>query len=138
MDCWEWDKYKNPDGYGMVKHEGKEYLVHRLAYEAIIGPIPVGLETDHLCQNRACYNPEHLEAVTHRENLRRSWKTHCIRGHPRSEDNIYVGKNRKVRQCKACHNARGREWRAENPEKFRKYQREYYQKRKAQRRLNGV
>jgi len=64
--CWFWNGYVDPLGYG--KH-GKEYA-HRLAYLYIHGKIPYGLEVHHKCNNRSCINPEHLEAVTHKENLR--------------------------------------------------------------------
>ena len=76
--CWEWTGARNNDGYGEFvvgsRTDGNNRLVraHRLAYETLIGPIPDGLESDHLCRSRSCVNPGHLEPVTHRLNLRRS------------------------------------------------------------------
>lgn len=85
--CLEWRGCTNAYGYGVVRnHEGKVLQVHRVAYEAVKGPIPDGLVLDHLCRNTVCMNPGHLEPVTRGENVRRGEnnnrkKTHCIRGH---------------------------------------------------------
>ena len=70
--CWEWLGCRNPDGYGFMHYKGKSTPVHRLAYEFINGAIPVGLELDHLCRNRSCCSPDHLEPVTHAENMVRA------------------------------------------------------------------
>jgi hypothetical protein len=67
--CWEWTGNRTGDGYGRLA--GRQGLAHRLSYEYHLGPIPDGLEIDHLCRNRGCGNPAHMEAVTHRVNCQR-------------------------------------------------------------------
>lgn len=69
-ECWPFLAYLNRDGYGQFHGEG-EVLAHRFAYRVLVGPIPEGLTLDHLCFNKACVNPAHLEPVTINENLRR-------------------------------------------------------------------
>ena len=71
--CWNWQKAKNSAGYGIIGKDGGSKLAHREAYIAFVGPIPEGLELDHLCKNKGCVNPDHLEAVTRSENVRRGW-----------------------------------------------------------------
>jgi hypothetical protein len=82
-------------------------MAHRWAYEYSIGPIPEHLELDHLCRSRNCVNPEHLEAVTHLENMGRGIshqkaKTHCPKGHPYSGENLYVAPSNGKRYCREC------------------------------------
>lgn len=69
--CWEWTGQTNGRGYGLIGYEMKMWYVHRLIWVTLVGPIPEGLELDHLCENQPCCNPDHLEPVTHAENTRR-------------------------------------------------------------------
>lgn len=75
--CWLWTGKQHKKGYGLIQVRGKRQRAHRYVYEQLVGPIPEGLEIDHLCRNKPCVNPDHLEPVTLRENLRRyysGWK----------------------------------------------------------------
>lgn len=81
-DCWEWTGAKTGAGYGHVLLNYKNVYAHRLSYELLVGPIPEGLVIDHVCRNRGCINPEHLEPVTPRENVMRAPK-HVVHGHER-------------------------------------------------------
>lgn len=116
--CWEWTAYRHPEGYGRFKVGALCVQAHRWAYEHLIGPIEGEMELDHLCRNRGCVNPDHLEPVSTQENIRRGrlWaihgaKTHCPAGHPYSGDNLYV-KPSGQRVCRACKNAQQRARRA--------------------------
>ena len=103
--CWEWQAYKNRKGYGEFSLNGKKQSAHRIAYILERGDIPNGLVIDHLCRNRGCVNPEHLEIVTAAENSRRGLiKAYCKRGHLRTPENV-----KKNRNCKQCHNKDARE-----------------------------
>ncbi len=108
-DCWNWDAYVDPDGYGRFVLNGRTFRAHRASYVLFIGPIPDGLEIDHLCRNRGCVNPSHIEAVSRRTNWLRSQspsainlsKTHCINGHAFDTANTRTGRNG-MRYCRRC------------------------------------
>ena len=98
--CWPWYGGGVPSGYGRWR---KGYA-HRHFYEFAVGPIPDGTEIDHLCRNRGCVNPAHLEPVTHAENMARSGPalaTHCKNGHPFDAANTYKSATGR-RACRAC------------------------------------
>lgn len=115
-ECWFWTAYKTKNGYGCFNYKGGKYYAHRAAYDALVGSLPdwkaTGMVLDHLCRNRSCVNPKHLEVVTQKENLKRGnsgeatgkmqlAKTHCPLGHPYAGENLYVCPIGK-RQCKTC------------------------------------
>lgn len=106
--CWVWQTNLS-DGYGYLSNVGgRRVRAHRYVYERMREPIPEGMTLDHLCRNRRCVNPDHLEIVTIRENTLRgdtitginAAKTHCLRGHPLSGANLYERNGR--RHCRAC------------------------------------
>lgn len=144
--CWEWTKGKNDKGYGSFRLEGKTRGAHKVAWELLMGPVPAGLDLDHLCRNHACVNPDHLEPVTRRENVLRgvnaipgkhhhmAQRTHCVNGHKYTEENSYHRKDRPGhKQCRTCKRDRDREWTQANREEHNARAREYH-RRKAQER----
>jgi hypothetical protein len=109
--CWEWTGPLN-NGYGRLRYGGRHRYAHRLAWELLVGLLGPDEELDHLCRNRRCVNPDHLEPVSRSENLRRGYgacaqharKTHCKRGHLLAGDNLYIRKNG-ARRCLTCNRA---------------------------------
>lgn len=106
--CWQWLRGKTNKGYGAVYFSGVQFSVHSVMYMIYKGRIPDGLDLDHLCRNRSCCNPDHLEAVTRKENLLRGLTiaasnfkvSRCPRGHPYSEENTI--RRRGGRECREC------------------------------------
>lgn len=125
--CWHWIACTDKAGYGGVGWQGRRWIAHRLVYTLLVGPIPEGMDLDHLCHNRditcsggpacrhrACVNPEHCEPATRRQNLRRGRsanrdKSHCKRGHRFTEETTYIFTNSSggpARQCLVCRHER--------------------------------
>jgi len=106
--CWLWvGSIGSKQPYGSFRKRGKRYYAHRVSYVAYKGQIAHGLEINHICKNKSCVNPDHLEAVTHTENMRWSLvKKVCVRGHDLDSENLYTvtRSNGKVfHRCKKCH-----------------------------------
>ncbi len=117
--CWTWTGYLMAKGYACICWRGRNWLVHRAVYTKLVGPIPEGLQIDHLCENKACCNPMHLEPVTNYENGIRTGtnftanalKTHCPHGHEYTPENTLMrpqsmGRPGWGRFCKTCQSER--------------------------------
>ena len=120
--CWLWTGMLNGNGYGLKRRGGRgtgHHVVHRFAFQALVGPVPADLDLDHLCRVRCCCNPAHLEPVSRRENILRGigpqvisarmrQRTYCHKGHPYSEENTWLNPTTKKRECRECNRARAR------------------------------
>lgn len=147
--CMVWAGNLSKNGYGKMSLGGESLLVHRVSYEHSVGPIEIGMVIDHLCRNRACINPDHLDQCTIGENVmrgdtigaRNKAATHCKRGHEFTEANtVYLTRggrvcktcayaaNKKVRDAKDKSEiaAKHREWRKANRDHVKKKAAEYY------------
>jgi Pyruvate/2-oxoacid:ferredoxin oxidoreductase delta subunit len=117
--CWFWLGNHSPAGYAMfTAKKGRISGAHRYSYEIHKGPIPVGLEVDHICNMKGCVNPDHLQALTSRQNQMRtnspiaqnSRKTHCHKGHEFTPENT-VKHSGGGRECRECRKAFKRKYR---------------------------
>lgn len=119
LGCWLWTGSKSTHGYGLFRRGEQTIQAHRAVYELLVGPIPDGLDLDHLCRVRLCVNPAHLEPVTRQENVlrslpfRRDTRTaFCAAGHPRTPENVYLRRDRPSgRNCRPCALEATRQWR---------------------------
>lgn len=119
-ECWLWTGWARESRnapYGIFSFAGRDRRAHRWIYEQLVGPIPDGMQIDHLCRRTLCVRPEHLEPVSGHENILRGTspvavnaaKTHCVHGHPLSGSNLRMALSRGLptRRCRECERERG-------------------------------
>lgn len=134
-NCWIWTASLNNYGYGEFRFNKKLVLAHRFSYEISKGFIPKDLTIDHLCRNRVCVNPEHLECVSMKVNILRgigiaavnARKTHCKRGHEFTKENTYIIKT--GRECRICRALCVSNYQKTHREQRNANNRKYYKKR---------
>lgn len=141
--CWNWTGRKDADGYGSFFFQDRGYRAHRWIYEYSVGQIPDGLVIDHLCRNRGCVNPAHMEPVTNAENVMRgvgiaptlAARTHCPRGHEYTPENTYTRPSSNGhRACLTCRRAQSQAWnRSRDKDEFNAYRRELRRRKNAER-----
>ncbi len=128
--CWLWTGSSDALGYGQIYRDGRLTNAHRVTYELYIGNIPDGLVIDHLCRIPCCVNPDHLEPVTQKVNVRRGLagsKTHCKHGHPFNLENSYVRRDGS-KTCKKCRSETAKK--PERREWARNYMRDRYERKR--------
>lgn len=111
--CWTWTGARSSGGYGSIKFAGRTRPAHRVVYENFVEPVGAELVLDHLCRNRACVNPDHLEPVSQSVNVQRGLsagpRPHCNNGHELSGENVYTfPSDAGRRRCRLCHIEKGR------------------------------
>jgi hypothetical protein len=128
--CWHYGDYKHKN-HATVYFAGRRIGVHKVVYEYLVGLVPEGYKLDHVCRNKRCVNPDHLEPVTHSENIKRAWKystkqgfegagkrskvsTHCRKGHNLSDVGVLLSKRAngtERKKCRACQHDAQERWR---------------------------
>ena len=115
--CWNWTAGVVGEGYGSVTYDGVKFLTHRVAYELLVGLVPAGRDLHHLCENRRCVNPAHLELLTRKEHARRHAGETCRFGHP------YGLRPNGTRECVVCRKLRQKENNAKRNQQARERRR---------------
>lgn len=133
--CWQWNGYIDRNGYGMAWIEGKHRLAHRLFYAEYVGDLINGLTIDHLCKNRSCVNPDHLQQVTQSVNAKRGKKDNfnpiCPQGHVKDKKIIDRGYETMI--CSTCKRMRQQKYADANRDKVRERTRIAERKRRERR-----